>query len=95
MLNIGKKYCLDADSQNFILRKRVPTKKGEEVFRTIGYFPTVQSALHELLNLKIREIELKDLKTIIVAIEETKALINALPTMRATTTGNRGDKPSG
>jgi len=38
---------------------------------------------------------LKDLKTIIVAIEETKALINALPTMRATTTGNRGDKPSG
>jgi len=94
MLNIGTKYCLDADSQNFILCKRVTTKKGELTLRPIGYFATIGSALHELLNLKLRETELKDLKTIIVAIEETKALINALPTMRATTTGNRGDKPS-
>ena len=47
MINIDEIYSIDVDKYNYILikdEKRL-NKKGEMVFKTIGYYPSLESAI--------------------------------------------------
>ena len=80
---IGKDWKIGADKLNIILYKRgIAKKTGRDTWRVMGYFATVGGALHELVNQRVRDTELKDLKTITKAIEELLGLITELPLQR-------------
>ncbi len=76
---IGKEYRIESDSMNITLYERKINKKTrEEYWYALGYFATVQGALHELVNLKVRETGLKDLKTVVKKQDELYHLIESL-----------------
>lgn len=78
-MEIGKKYKIESDSLNITLFKRGVSKKDKkESWRVIGYFSSVKNALKALADLKIKESELKDLKSIIKKQEEIYRLIEGL-----------------
>ena len=81
---IGKQFKIESDNLNVILyekktRKNKETKREYEDWETMGYFATPKGALIELVNQKVRDTELKDLKTIVSKLEELEKLIRALP----------------
>ena len=80
---VGKSYKIESDSLNVVISKKVKrTKKGGgkyDDWQIIGYYGTVQSALHELVNLKVKETELMDIKTITAEINKLHQLVEALP----------------
>ena len=81
---IGKRYKLESDSLNVTLfKKRKRTRKSDETkyedWEIIGYFATPSNALHELVDLGVRDTELKDLKTITSAITALHTSIESLP----------------
>jgi len=76
---IGRNWKIESDSMNVTLFKRgVSKKSGKETWRGEGYFGTIKEALHELVNLEIRQTGLTDLKTINNKIEELHELIDSL-----------------
>ena len=94
-MEIGKDWQITADSLNVILskkksRKRKDTGEMYEEWKTMGYFATVGGALHELVNHKVRESELKDIKTISHAIDELHNMIETA--LKTSQSHNRGVK---
>lgn len=71
---IGKDFRVTAEKLDVVLsqRKKRTNKTTNETYEgweTLGYFRTVEGALHELLNQGVRDTELKDLRTVVVAVE--------------------------
>ena len=81
---IGTQYKLEADEMNVILSQKVKrtNKEGKKYvdWKGIGYFATPENALTELVNLKVRETELKDLRTVVSEINNLhKIILELLP----------------
>ena len=74
---IGTKYKIESPL-NVILSKKGKTKEGEEKWTGIGYYSSVKSALHGLVEIEVKATELKDLKTIVAKIDELHKLIEGL-----------------
>ena len=83
LINIDKNYLIESDKFNWILKKRrkTPVKTGGKIsyFKEIGYFVSLESAVQNLANLKIRLIPDSDVKKILnkiqkISIELQKAL---------------------
>ena len=73
---IGDKWKIEADEMNVILSSRyISKKKGTEVWRVRGYYSSPQEALHALIRQKVRDTELKDLKTIVAEIKRVEDMI--------------------
>ena len=70
-MKIGKNYKIESESLNVTIYKRFINKKKEEDWRATAYFANVEQALKYLVDLKVNETGLKDLKTV---VEEQKKL---------------------
>ena len=76
---IGKKYKIEADSLNVILYERgVSRKSKQEYWKLIGYYSSPTNALKALIDLKVSETGLRELKVVVELIEELKRLIDGL-----------------
>ena len=80
---IGKNYKIESDSLNVILSKKVKrtnkvTKEKYDSWKILGYFATIKGALHELVNQRIRDTELTDIKKVEAEIASLKKMIEGL-----------------
>lgn len=76
---IGKEHKIESDKLNVTIYKRMVSKKsGKEYWSPISYFSSIKNALHEFVNMGIRETELSDLKTVVQKQEELYAMITEL-----------------
>lgn len=76
---IGKDYKIESDNLSVTIYKRMVSKKsGKEYWSPISYFSSIKNALHEFVNMGIRETELSDLKTVVQKQEELYKLIDSL-----------------
>ena len=69
-MEIGNRYKIESNAKNFILyekvkRKGLKTEETYEYWREMGYYATFEGALNRLIDQKVRDIELKDLKIIL------------------------------
>lgn len=76
---VGKNFKIESDSLNVTLSKKIQRKSKEgKVYtdwKAIGYFATPEYALAELVNQKVRDTELKDLKSIVKEINNLHGII--------------------
>jgi len=87
---IGKDWKIESDHFNITLykRHRVAAKDGKlahDNWVSEGYYSTVANALKDMVNIGIRETDMKDLKTIAKKIDELYALFDT----RAPTIGKK------
>jgi hypothetical protein len=79
---IGTKFKIESEPMNIILSQKIKrqSRAGEKyvAWKVIGYFATVENALHELVNLKVRESHLKDVRTIMAEIEKLHKMIEGV-----------------
>ena len=78
---IGKNWKIESDNLNVIIsqkkgRKRKDTGERYLDWQVVGYYSTVANALHGMINQKVRDSELKDLKTITKSIDELHNLVD-------------------
>ena len=89
---IGQDWQIESDSLNVILSKKIKrqnkdTKEFYDAWKVVGYFATVAGALHELVNQKVRDTKLKDLKTIKLEIDDLHNMLEAFLKCPTTITG--------
>ena len=83
-MRINEKYQIKSDTLNFIAMENKPVQDtnsenyGKENWVTVAYCVSIKSALKYLLDKEIFETELKDLETVMKAIEDFKADIDKL-----------------
>ena len=82
-MEIGIRYKIESNAKNVILyekvkRKRLITGETYEDWREMGYYATLEGALKELAEMKLRETELKDVKTIVCKQDEIYKLIDSI-----------------
>jgi len=76
---IGNKYKIESDSLNYTLYKPVTVKKtGGIRWQPVAYFSNMVNALDFLVDLKVAETGLKELRTVIKKQEEIYQLIRSL-----------------
>lgn len=83
---ISEDYKIITDDLNFMLMKKYvkKKKKGEENkpdeygFRVCGYYPSIKSALKDMVAKEIREDGFKDFESIVSKIDELEETIENL-----------------
>jgi len=79
---IGKTHKIEADTVNVTLYEKIRRKNKEGKFYTdwkvMGYFATPEAALAEMVNQRIRDTELTDMKTIVKEIQNLHGIIFSL-----------------
>jgi len=79
-MKIGKNWQITSNNLNITLsRKRTrvhkDTNEKYEDWEDVGYFANIENALSFLIHQKVRDTELKDLKTIIEALSKVEKSI--------------------
>ncbi len=78
-MEIGKRWKIESDRFNITLFKRGKNRKtSADTWHTEGYYPTVKDALHGMVELEIKDTDLKDLQTIHATITELPNLLETL-----------------
>jgi len=78
-MEIGKHWKVESDKCNIILYKRGKNKKtGADTWKVEGYYYSIKEALHALIEMEIKETELKDLQTVLTKITELHNLIETM-----------------
>ena len=79
---IGKKYKLEGDALNITLSEKVINARGKNIggerWIALGYFSKPQHALEALVDLKVRETKLKDIKEVCRTQQELYDMIKKL-----------------
>lgn len=76
---IGKEYKIESDSLNVTLSKKNKSKNTKEVYWVpVAYLSSKKNALKYLVDLKVRETDLADLKTVVKRQGELHRLIDGL-----------------
>ncbi len=76
---IGNKYKIESDSLNITLYKKAVTKKeGKVYWMAIGYFSRFGNALKALVDLEVKETQVKDFREVCRKQEELYKLIDRL-----------------
>ncbi|KKN21717.1 hypothetical protein LCGC14_0922570 [marine sediment metagenome] len=79
---IGNRYKIESDGLNVTLLKkriaRIGDHKGEEYWTAEGYYGTVANALKALVDMGVKETQLKDFKTIVKKQGELYKLIEGV-----------------
>ena len=76
---VGKDYKVEADSLNVTLyERRIVKKTRKEYWFAIGYFSRFGNALKALVDLKVKETELRDFRGVCQKQEELYKLIDGL-----------------
>jgi len=64
-MKIGKNYKVESDSLNVTLyKKKIVKKTGKEYWSAIGFYSSLRNALKGLVDLFVKETELKDFRTV-------------------------------
>ncbi|MNS65639.1 hypothetical protein D3C72_988130 [compost metagenome] len=82
-VQVEESLYIESDEYQYILREYTgaiakPAKEGEEgrpVYKTHGYFPTIESALGKVLSMKIKASTAKDIKELIRDVEDIRNYI--------------------
>lgn len=99
---IGKNWQVVSDELNVIVsrkktRRKKATGEGYDSWEVVGYFATVEQALHFLINQGVRDTALYDLRTVTNAIKGIRDMIKeALQKCTTSLTegiGEKGDTP--
>jgi len=78
-MEIGDKYKIESDNLNIIVSRKERIKKtNKDYWRNLAYFSTPQNALNFLVDLEVRETELKDITTVIKKQDALYELIKTL-----------------
>ena len=73
---IGKEWKIESDEMNVTLYRRYVSKKsGREYWKAHTYYATVANALKSLIDIGVRDSELKDLKSINQRIDELYEIV--------------------
>lgn len=80
---ISKDWKIESEGLNVVLLERkvskaTPDKPSCEYWRAVGYYSTVQNALHGLIDFEVRGTGLKDFKTVIAKVEELHKKIDQI-----------------
>ena len=79
-MQVGKNWRIKSDPLNIILMRRHTTrpkegKESKEYWTSEGYYSSLASALKGLVDMEVKETELKDLKTVMAKLGELYKLI--------------------
>ena len=79
-IQISDKMSVISDANQYILRefKGLSEKDGTENYETIGYFPTVASALKDYVEVTLRESDCTSIKQLIELHEQLEKKIDEL-----------------
>ena len=79
-IQIDDKMSVISDANQYILRefKGLSEKDGTENYETIGYFPTVASALKDYVEVTLRESDCTSVKQLIELHEQLEKKIDEL-----------------
>ena len=79
-IQIDDKMSIISDANQYILRefKGLSEKDGTENYETIGYFPTVASALKDYVEVTLRESNCTSIKQLIELHEQLEKKIDEL-----------------
>jgi len=80
-MDIGKHFRVITDELNVKLQERYMSKPKDgtppvEMFKTIGYYTSLADCFKALVDLKVKESGLEDLKTVIAKLDEIYKLID-------------------
>ena len=75
---IGKSHKIESDSLNVTVLEKKKTKAGKIYWKAIAYFSAPKEALKFLVDLKVKETGLVDLKTVVKKQDELYELIGQL-----------------
>lgn len=79
-MKINKEYEIIVDSiGTYILRRHYISKVGTPTWQDIGYYRTLEQARKGVLKREIAKTELKELDTVLKAIDNAVAIIKELP----------------
>jgi len=86
---IGKEYVVTSDQHNLILNKLL--KKGEKAkimgewyLSPIGFYTDLHGVVTKLVDLQVRESEVKDLRTMAKLLDRVKSeILASVPNMKA------------
>ena len=79
-MKINKEYEILVDSiGTYILRRHYISKVGTPTWQDIGYYRTLEQARKGVLKREIAKTELKELDTVLKAIDNAVAIIKELP----------------
>jgi hypothetical protein len=79
-MKINKEYEILVDSiGTYILRRHYISKVGTPTWQDIGYYRTLEQARKGILKREIAKTELKELDTVLKAIDNAVAIIKELP----------------
>jgi hypothetical protein len=79
-MKINKEYEILVDSiGTYILRRHYISKVGTPTWQDIGYYRTLEQARKGVLKREIAKTELKELATVLKAIDNAVAIIKELP----------------
>ena len=79
-MKINKEYEILVDSiGTYILRRHYISKVGTPTWQDIGYYRTLEQARKGALKREIAKTELKELDTVLKAIDNAVAIIKELP----------------
>ena len=86
MIKITDKYFLDADSNCYMLKEKVVIKDkesknfGEEDFRPLKYYTTIESALRGIINLELKKFvgknKIQELDDLVKKIDKLNSFFN-------------------
>ena len=75
---INKNFKIESDRLNVVLYRFRKDRNGEEYWSPQGYYSTVKNALNGLVDQGVRDTDLRDLRTVVKAIDELKVDIARL-----------------
>lgn len=79
-MKINKEYEILVDSiGTYILRRHYISKVGTPTWQDIGYYRTLEQARKGALKREIAKTELKDVDTVLKAINDAVEIIKSLP----------------
>lgn len=79
-MKINKEYEILVDSiGTYILRQHYTSKVGTPTYKDLGYYRTLEQVRKGLLKQEIAKTELKDVDTVLSAINNAVAIIKELP----------------
>lgn len=74
----GKTY-LESDENQYILKRysgNCDKKTGNETFRSLGYFGTINQAIKSLVNMEIKQSTATSLRELLTEVKSIKSLID-------------------
>jgi hypothetical protein len=82
-VQIEENLFLESDERNFVIREYTgkQDKKGNDLFKTHGFYSTVQQALNGLVQMKVKQSTAVTLSELVLDIESIKEYINSKVTV--------------